>query len=990
MPTPSPEQFWKLLAASRLVADDVLASLRRDAARECPGGAKEGGDAATTALAKWLVQRGVITKWQGRRLLSGDSGPFFLGDYRLLDRLEAEGAGRLFRGRHEPSGRRVCVMLLDRKLCQRVDVWTEVVRRTGIAINATAPILSRTWALEEKQGSRFLVCEDVEGLSLTDELGRTGPLEPAKALALMLPVVSAVAELHRRGSVHGSLSLDALRREPAADGSGRVRLLQIPLAGDPHAVQAQPPVDATERVAGLGRRASFIAPELMLPGRFADERSDVYALGCMLHALLTGVLPCWQGDAQRTLSQAAFVGPPRLGPPQVPEEVAALVAYMVQRDPKDRYPDAAEAADQLAACLQLPPVSPGLPPPSRSAARPAGMPRESEGATPQPTATGAGPAGTAVGASRPKAGRSRKPRLQLLGLGAAAGLALVAVFVAWSRGSGQRPSGDGKPDATPGIVEDVAEGTTRTPQETKPGADADGPGKDAPVAAAVAPPEDVKPVARRKEAADVQVVDSDDLPWASPTSGRPPTLAYLAPGAQLVLLARPADVADDEEGRLFLRSLGPKVAAAIEALESSCGCELDGIELIQGGWRAGDDGTEAVAGWTVRFREPSPLADDEEARERVWGDADQKKVGKEGVFVGKAMSFWLPRAEQGRVLVLGPAAVVEEMARTAASAKGGDAGEPAADLPPDLEKLVEMLDGDRHLTLFGSPHYLTNDGRSLLAGPLAALAEPLEEFFGDGVRAAALSLHFGDNLYLELDAIAPRAEPAKSLAARLQRQLEKLGDTIEDAVAAFELHPYGRKLVLRLPAMFGVVAASIRSAGEGTAAVINAYLPRHAGHNLVLASELALEQATAGGGSRATTVAASKPGGGAAAPAAVNPLDKKMSLVFAKDTLEKAVQMVSEEVGMPMEILGGDLQLDGITKNQSFGLDERDKPASEVLRAILAKSDPRLVYVLRSRDGVESVEVTTRAAVEKRGDKLPAIFAAGAADTKKPAEEPKR
>ncbi|MFM8893667.1 MAG: serine/threonine protein kinase, partial [Planctomycetia bacterium] len=440
MPTPSPEQFWKLLAASRLVADDVLASLRRDFSRESPSGGKDGGDADTTGLAKWLVHRGVITKWQGRRLLSGDSGPFFLGDYRLLDRLEAEGAGRLFRGRHEPSGRRVCVMLLDRKLCQRVDVWTEVVRRSGIAINATAPILSRTWALEEKQGSRFLVCEDVEGASLTDELGRTGPLEPAKALALMLPVVSAVAELHRRGSVHGSLSLDALRREPAADGAGRVRLLQIPLAGDPHAVPAQPPLDATERIAGLGRRASFIAPELMLPGRFADERSDVYALGCMLHALLTGVLPCWQGDAQRTLSQAAFVGPPRLGPPQVPDEVAALVAYMVQRDPKDRYQDAAEAADQLAACLKQPPVSPGLPPPSRQAARPAGAARESDRSPSQPTVTGAPTAGIAVAAGRPQAGRSRTARMQLVGLGVAGGLALVAGVLAWSRGSGQRPT----------------------------------------------------------------------------------------------------------------------------------------------------------------------------------------------------------------------------------------------------------------------------------------------------------------------------------------------------------------------------------------------------------------------------------------------------------------------------------------------------------------------------------------------------------------------
>lgn len=988
MPTPSPEEFWKLLAASRLVADDVLASLRRDFAREASRSPhdKDNADAATTALAKWLVHRGVLTKWQGRRLLSGDSGPFFLGDYRLLDRLEAEGSGRLFRGRHEPSGRRVCVMLLDRKLCQRVDVWTEVVRRTGIAIEAAAPILSRTWALEQEQGNRFIVCEDIDGPSLDDELGRSGPLEAGKALELMLPVVSAVAELHRRGSVHGSLSLAALRREPAGsrgdEAAGRVRLFQLPLAGDPHAVPAQSPLDATERVAKLGRRASFIAPELMLPGRFADERSDVYALGCMLHALLTGVLPCWQGDAQRTLSQAAFVGPPPLGPPQVPEPVAKLVAYMVARDPAGRYQDAAEAADQLAACMGRPPVSPGLP---AAVARPSPAPQASERAVPPPATTGAGPAGSGAAAGRTRAGMPKTARLQLVGLGVATALAAVALLIAWSRSGGPKVDSDDDAGDTPRVVEAVAE--VSTPKKTPDGGSPD-PADDTRTGETVMQSADVKPGPPKKEAATVQIVDSDELPWASPTSGRPPTVSYLPPGAQLVLLARPADVAADEEGRLFVRSLGPTVAAGIAAVESLCGCELGGIEQIQGGWRAGDDGAEAVAGWTIRFPEPSALADDEAARERAWQETAEKKLGKETVFVGKPLAFWFPRAEQGRVLVLGPTAVVEEMARSVASAKGGDAA--AADLPPDLEKLVEMLDGDRHLTLFGSPHYLTNDGRGLLAGPLAALTEPLEAFFGDGVRAAALSLHFGDSFYLELDAIAPRAEPAGRLAPRLARQLEALGDTIEDAVAAMDLHPYGRKLVGRLPAMFRVVAANIRSAGEGSGVVINAYLPRHAGHNLVLASELALEQGASGAGPAATAVAATKPGGGAAASAPAHPLDKKMSLVFAKDTLERAIQMVSDEVGMPMEILGGDLQLDGITKNQSFGLEERDKPASEVLRAILAKSDARLVYVMRSRDGVESLEVTTRAAVEKRGDKLPAIFAAGGGDAKKPVEEPKR
>jgi hypothetical protein len=99
-----------------------------------------------------------------------------------------------------------------------------------------------------------------------------------------------------------------------------------------------------------------------------------------------------------------------------------------------------------------------------------------------------------------------------------------------------------------------------------------------------------------------------------------------------------------------------------------------------------------------------------------------------------------------------------------------------------------------------------------------------------------------------------------------------------------------------------------------------------------------------------------------------------MTLTFVKDNLERSIQVISEEIGVPMEILGGDLQLEGITKNQSFGLDEQDKTAEAVLRVILAKANPdgKLVFVVRKKDGGETIEITTRAAVQKRGDTLPA------------------
>jgi hypothetical protein len=197
---------------------------------------------------------------------------------------------------------------------------------------------------------------------------------------------------------------------------------------------------------------------------------------------------------------------------------------------------------------------------------------------------------------------------------------------------------------------------------------------------------------------------------------------------------------------------------------------------------------------------------------------------------------------------------------------------------------------------------------------------------------------------------------------------------VEENVAALAPHPHGRRLVLRLPGMLRALVAGLRSGPEGRAAVLNAYLPRHAGHNLALAGELVLAQSP-GAALLAAAAAAPAP----AAPAgALERMRKPMTLVFARDTLEKSVQMVAEEAGVPIEINGRDLELEGITKNQSFGLAERDTTADAVLRAILAKSnaDGKLVYVVRSQDGAETIEITTRAAAAKRGDTLPPGFAA--------------
>ncbi|MFM9025115.1 MAG: hypothetical protein ACKON7_07210, partial [Planctomycetaceae bacterium] len=284
-----------------------------------------------------------------------------------------------------------------------------------------------------------------------------------------------------------------------------------------------------------------------------------------------------------------------------------------------------------------------------------------------------------------------------------------------------------------------------------------------------------------------------------------------------------------------------------------------------------------------------------------------------------------------------------------------------------LERLVTVLHGSRHLTVVGAPHFLLNAGRAALAAELAPLVAGVEALVGEAVPAAALSVHCGDDFYAELDAIPEVDVRAADLAARLAARIGEFPDAVAAFCAAREPDAFGRAVVTRLPTMVRVLAAHLRSGAEGRVAVVTVRLPRPAGHNLALAAELLLAQAAGG---EAAPAAADAP------PGALERLGRTMTLRFEKDTLEKSIQLLAEETGVAFEILGPDLQRDGITKNQSFAIDERDRPAAEILRVILAKANPdgKLVYVVRQQDGVESIAITTRAAVARRGDVLPPAF----------------
>jgi hypothetical protein len=939
----SPDELWALIVETGLVSRPAAAALRAEHDASPSARRAEAKD-----VAAWLCERGTLTRWQARRMAAGDTGPFFYGDYRLLERHDRDGDAFEFTARHEPTGRLVTIVLMARKQWRDPVIRDSILRRMTVATQAQDPLLVRTWALEENDGRPFAVCEEVRGDSLADELSRRGALPLREAGEIALAAACAVAELHAAGEVHGGLSLDALVREPAAAG-GRLRLRQFPLATDPHRVPPRALVLGEEELLFLGRRSAFVAPELVT-GAACDARSDVYALGCLLHALVSGTLPNWRGDPRATLDRAVETGPEPLDPAVAPGPLARLVDYMTSREPQDRYPDAAEAARAIATCF-------GFPPPAVvSVPRAAEAPAVTLHTVPQVgvVTTAARPAvdPQAVRADTAEAA-GRRGRLLRFAAGALAGVVLAtaaAIVVVRTTQPSRRPARDRDGDRVASRPPEprAAEPAVATPPVTPLPPEEESP-QPAPAAAAESP--------------GFVIVDDPALPWAPPGVPTALTLTHLPAGSQLLLAARPAEVLADDEGRLLVKALGPGVESLLATVASACGCPPEKIETLQAGWQpAGTDGF--VVGWAARLVGGTSLPDDEAFRTKAWGAAAPHATTGEVIHRGPTLAYWAPSSARGSVLVAAPADALEEMVAAAG------AGTPQLMLTPDLERLVGKLDGSRHLTILGSPYALLNGGRSMLSGPLEPLAAAVDALVGESVQAAALSVHCGRDFYVELDAVATLDRSAAVFARQIAERIAGYPAAAKAYCAARDLHPYGRAVVMELPTMVRTLAANVRSGAEGKVAVVNAYLPRHAGHNIALAAELALAQAAA------ATPVSFEPSVPAAPRDAVGRLGTTMTLSFAKDTLEKSIQMISDEIGVPMEIVGPDLQLEGITKNQSFALDEHDKPAGEILRAILAKANPdgKLVYVVRKKDGVESIEITTRAAAAKRGDVLPAAY----------------
>ncbi len=288
----------------------------------------------------------------------GDSGPtlpYDLGDYLLLEMIGRGGMGVVYLARQRELDRHVAVkMIRSGILADDAEV-----RRFYTEAQAVAKLRHRgivgVHQFGRRAGHHFFSMEYIRGTDLQRKIN-SGQLEPKLAARYVRDVAIAIQHAHEKGVLHRDL-------KPAnvlIDEEDQVHVTDFGLAKQ---------LDADSSVTGSG--AALGTPHYMAPEQAgghsdrASHESDVYALGAILFACLTGRPPIVADTVMQTLISVVHNPAPAVRSlrPEVSIDLDTIVAKCLEKNPAKRYATAAELADELDAYLH------GLPIKSRPRSR---------------------------------------------------------------------------------------------------------------------------------------------------------------------------------------------------------------------------------------------------------------------------------------------------------------------------------------------------------------------------------------------------------------------------------------------------------------------------------------------------------------------------------------------------------------------------------------------------------------------------------------------
>jgi eukaryotic-like serine/threonine-protein kinase len=267
-----------------------------------------------------------------------------IGPYEIQSAIGAGGMGEVYRARDTSLGRAVAIKVLPDTFADDPERLArfELEARTLAALNH--PNIAQIYGLEKGQGQApfsALVMELVEGETLRDRIAR-GPMPPGKALEIAIALAEALSAVHAKGITHRDLKPENI----FLTADGHIKILDFGLARwnspDFDADLTMMPT-ATEVGVILGT-IGYMSPE-QVRGEKAGAPSDVFALGCVMHEMLTAHRAFERPTTADTL--AAILKEEPQGLDRLPAQFRHVVGHCLEKDPRERFQSARDVAFEL-------------------------------------------------------------------------------------------------------------------------------------------------------------------------------------------------------------------------------------------------------------------------------------------------------------------------------------------------------------------------------------------------------------------------------------------------------------------------------------------------------------------------------------------------------------------------------------------------------------------------------------------------------------------
>jgi len=234
-------------------------------------------DGARTAATETVHQQLRSTPSSSKNMDEGrfPPGTLLAQRYRIVSLLGRGGMGEVYRANDLLLGQTVALKFLPVQWTSHEQTLTRFRNEVRIARQISHPNVCRVYDIGEAEGSTYLSMEYVDGEDLASLLRRIGRLPQDKALEIARQLCAGLAAAHDKGVVHRDLKPGNIM----LDGQGQLRITDFGLAGVAGDVK-----DIRSGTPG------YMAPE-QRSGQEVTARSDIYALGVVLHEVFTGKRP---------------------------------------------------------------------------------------------------------------------------------------------------------------------------------------------------------------------------------------------------------------------------------------------------------------------------------------------------------------------------------------------------------------------------------------------------------------------------------------------------------------------------------------------------------------------------------------------------------------------------------------------------------------------------------------------------------------------------